>query len=598
LHKRLIALNQSEPIERLIAHPSSLPQPEGTEEREPFPYSKYAIIWEEWTTVLKNSRQIDVDQNDLDKLIAHLATSAPEIFTTLQPLLADLRWLMCHEKQPNRYGWNHHALLDSLSAVPDDINLDALASVTMPDLSFLNPTGEHGVDMADLPAGVRKDFTYCDATTALQARTTLLKQWIIPFLRILKGEKGYLTLCHGQLTITTPDSRLIEIAHAAKRNIFLDATGHLKELALLLGVETDEIIQVRQYQPPITNLELIQIATLGRLGQSRGNEQQLRANAVVDALSVESRETTGVTRFKRYAQTGDYRYFIESRGMNDAEKLTTLILDGIPTENLESLAAKFACLYGRPPRQGTETIRYQLQLKNEIPAGIEPYFDMKVSADPEFREFVLRRTRANIKQAIGRLRANRRPGEQLRVFILGDFPLDMPVLLVKASEITLEAADTQEQNLIGIFRGLMATAAAGAKQTQAAIAAAAHTIQGQVSKILSKVGGMERVKKIFQTLIEPLSKWNNFEPDDEQMWMAKTFLALVLENEPENLVESVSNLANVYGSDAWIGMVPLLQAEVRVAAIAQFVTLMPEQWRRELTKLLPLPLQRQIAATM
>jgi len=63
-------------------------------------------------------------------------------------------------------------------------------------------------------------------------------------------------------------------------------------------------------------------------------------------------------------------------------------------------------------------------------------------------------------------------------------------------------------------------------------------------------------------------------------------------------VEEVSNLAKVVGNDAWMGMVPWLQAEVRVAAIAQFVTLMPEQLRRELTKLLPLPMQRQIAAMM
>jgi hypothetical protein len=224
--------------------------------------------------------------------------------------------------------------------------------------------------MADLPSGVRKSFTSSDEGTASKARTTLLKQWIIPFLRILKGDKGYLTLCHGQLTITTPDSRLIEIANAAQRNIFLDATGHLSELALLLGVETDEIIQVRQYQPPITNLEIIQVATMGRLGQSRGNEQQQRATAVVDALRAESPDTTGVIRFKRYAQTGDYRYFIESRGVNDAQGLTTLILDGIPTDNLESLAARFACLYGRLPLPGTETRRYQLQLTNEIPAGL------------------------------------------------------------------------------------------------------------------------------------------------------------------------------------------------------------------------------------
>lgn len=611
LKKRAVALNQKEPIERLISHPSSLPQPEATEEYEAFPYEKYSLIWDEWTTATKNTRQIKVGLNDLDRTIAHLATSreaqkgistvdtfdgTSDIFTNLQPMLSDLRRLMTTEKAPGRFGWSHHALLDSLSPIMEAFDLDEIAEATQPNLEFLNTTGEHGVDAADLPSGVRKKFTAKDATTAEQARTTLLKQWIVPFLRIFMGQVGYLSLAHGTLTITIPDDRLIRIAHAAHRNIFLDATGHLEELALLLGISCSEITHVRQYEPPSDNLEYTQVAGMGRLGQQRGNEQQRRATAVVDALKAKSPVDTGVIRFKRYAEDGDYRHFIESRGVNNAENLNTLIVDGIPCDNLESLAAEFSCLYGHAPGSEVETIRYQVHLTNDLPAGIEPHFDMKVSADPGFREFVRRRTLANIQQTAGRLRANRRPNEKVQIFILGDFPLDVPVKLVKASDISLEAADTIERNLLGIFQGLMATAKAGVKQTQAAVADAAATTQGQVSKILTSVGGMDRVKKLFQMIIEPYSIWNNSELDQDEEFMAHEFLALVLEHEPENLVLEVANLARSCGLTRWKAMISSLDPSVHVAAVAQFVEILPNQWRRELLKLLPNQMQREIKA--
>jgi hypothetical protein len=62
--------------------------------------------------------------------------------------------------------------------------------------------------------GWRKKFTESDEATAEKIRTTLLKQWLMPFLRVLRGEKGYFTLSYGVLTITTPDNRLVDIAHA------------------------------------------------------------------------------------------------------------------------------------------------------------------------------------------------------------------------------------------------------------------------------------------------------------------------------------------------------------------------------------------------
>lgn len=38
----------------------------------------------------------------------------------------------------------------------------------------------------------------------------------------------------------------------------------------------------------------------------------------------------------------------------------------------------------------------------------------------------------NLHQGWGRLRANRRQGEELTVYILGDYPLEVPVELVRA----------------------------------------------------------------------------------------------------------------------------------------------------------------------
>lgn len=70
---------------------------------------------------------------------------------------------------------------------------------------------------------------------------------------------------------------------------------------------------------------------------------------------------------------------------------------------------------------------------------------MDVSADPDFADYCHQKIVASIIQAMGRLRADRRPGEKLRVYFLGDYPLPMPVKLVRAKDITMEAADSVER---------------------------------------------------------------------------------------------------------------------------------------------------------
>lgn len=559
LNARMEALKQP----RVRSHPASLPMPTG---EEAFDYSNTTLVWEEWEAILKNTRRITVIQSDLDQLIVELVAKAPEQFAKLQPLLTALRRLIAGEvKQPNRFGWNHHKLLAQLPALSDDLDVEAVASALEPDLSLIDPTAEYGVSAAELPAGVRKKFTESDDTMAEKVRATLLKQWLIPFLRVLTGKPGYLTLSYGELTITTPDERLVNIAHAAKRNIFLDATGHLDELALLLAILPEEIYNIRQQQPVGAEVRRVQIAGLGRLGQQRGKEQQRRTKAVDDELS-QRHPNAGVIRFKRQAQEGDYRWFIESRGVNDAETLDTLILDGIPCENLESLAADFACLYGRPPIEGKQTVKTPIKLTNQLPDGIEPYFELSISADPDFAEFVRRRILANIRQAEGRLRASRRAGEQLTIYILGDYPLDEPVELVRATDITLEAASKSERVELAIKAAVEQLKAAGEKVTQQAIAKIAGYTRGHISRYQNLI-----ILLIEGTISNAIAQASPPDPPpDEAEWLSESYLPLIADDPDE-----VISLVKVYGVKIFAQIWNRAKADIQIKILSRLFLCLP-----------------------
>ena len=344
--------------DRIRIHPSSLPSP------ETFDYSEVALIWDEWSTILTNTKQIKVWQSDLKEIMVHLVSVAPELIPELSPLFTELGKIFS-EKAPTRFGWSHEALTERLKPVlPKDLDLDALAQATEPNLDALNPTKEYGCDIQDMPKAVKKLMTDPDHQTAGRIEAETLKQWILPFLNILAGGTGYLSKSGGMLTITVPDTRLTEIAHAGKQNIFLDATGHLLDLAALLDVRVGEIEHIAS-EPSNKGavVKVIQVAGLGRLGQQRGNHQKRQTAAITKTLQ-EKHPGLRKIAFKRFAEGKDLRWFIESRGANDAEKETALILEGIPTPNIEALKAEFTCLHGRVPQSGTTKVKYKIDLTN------------------------------------------------------------------------------------------------------------------------------------------------------------------------------------------------------------------------------------------
>jgi len=553
LHQRSNALKQP----RLRAHPSSLPEP-----RE-YDYSNKVLLWDEASVILKPYRSISIAAADLQQAIADLALKLPSVFDSLRPLLTTLHQYLSGEiKQPNKFGWKHNQLLAALPK-PNSLDVEAISVALAPDVnSLLNTTAQYGVDLAELPAGMRKRFSDSDGDVAARIEKELALAWLPEFLDVLlSNTNGHLRIEHGRLILTLPDRRLAEIAQAAKANLFLDATFHAEDLARVLGVEPASIVTMRQTIPKQNNLEIIQIATLGQLGigsrrKDKDGENTLlqeRIDALISQIRQDNPGVTAIVDFKRHAQAGVRHWWVDSRGINDLENCGTLVLIGKPCRNLNELEAEFYILFGRSPQEGTERVKYQIKTQHQLPNGVQPYFEMDASIDPDFRNFVRRRILGDIHQAIGRLRAHRRPNKRLKVYFLGDYALDIAVTLKRASDITLEAATKTERVEMAIKGAVQQLKSTGGKVTQQAIA----DLTGYSQQYIS------RFRVLLQTLLEPLNSKSSkngepppptYEspPEPSQIdWMSSQYVPLLAESPLHELLNGVLGSFEAYGTAAW-----------------------------------------------
>lgn len=546
LHQRRLALSAA----KLRAHPDSLPSP--TE----YDYSNVVLIWDEPGQILRVKRTIQVTLTDLEKTIAALLPH-PALLEQVQGIAAALLPYLNGEGPLGKFGLSHQEVVQQLPE-SSGVDLAALTQVLQPDLSFLNTTAAYGTDLADLPPHLRKRFSEKDAELAEQAVQRVLKQWLPELVQVLTGQiQGFLYLDAEGLRITLPDTRQAAIAQAAKANLFLDSTLHPQDLALKLGVQTDSIRVVQQQVAAAKHLTVIQVTDLGRLGMQRGNEQQRRANALIAHYrSLDS--STQVIDFKRYATTGTGIWWRDSRGVNDFQQVRTLVLVGTPCRNLADLQAEYAILTGCP----------------------DP-------GDPNFQAFVDRVILADFHQAIGRLRAHRRPQEPLQIVLLTDFALDIPTQQIRARDITLEAATSAEQTwgrITLLIKELFQTL--GRSPTQQEVSAAAKVKQSQISKLSDRfMGGWRTALKIFQTLLEtPYSQWNIFSApvtEDEQ-WMAKEYLPAVAAESVEEVVTQVGALLEAFGWETWRRLVAILEPEVRIRLAAAIAAGLPIEVQQQL----------------
>lgn len=541
LGQRVTALAQP----RIRAHPDSLPDP------EKYDYNHVVLVWEEAREIIKAHRSVEIKASDVTQTIAALLSKLPKTFDALRPLLtALLQYISGEIKQPNKYGWGNAQIRQALPPV-GEIDLDALRSGLCPDPSpILNHTQEYGVDAADLTRQVRKMVTPADKSTAQKITSELALDWLPDFLDVLLGNQiGSLRIQYGVLTVTLGDERLAEIANAASCNIYLDATASPEDIIRPLKLSDEKQLLVTQQATQETNnLEVIQVTSLGRLGLAQRSEYCTnRVDAVIAQIKQQASGDVAVLDFKRHTKSGDDKrhWWVDSRGINDLEACQALILTGTPCPNLSELEAEFTVLYGRAPKQGTEQVRYVAQL-NEQPADSQPYFELEVSADPQFREFVRRRILAAFHQAIGRLRAHRRLNESLKVYIIADYPLDFPVTQIKASDITLEAASKIERFELALKSGIQQLRDIGQKTTQAALAAVTGYSQQYISR------HQDLLLLLLDDSYSKSGKTNQPPPDpDEIKWNGQEYLPLLAQESPDEILKGMLAMFEAHGQAAF-----------------------------------------------
>lgn len=568
------------------SHPQSLPF-------EDWSYEGKALIWEEFGESFSVRRDVVVTQKDLKDTIAALAMAG--INAPLQPALNALLNLL--ENPGGRFGLAHQAIAEQIApTLPEDIDYDAIAEATAPNLEDLQPPDsvdfeasradleeeiarlkaeykkakedlkrQKAIALAELEIEHQNSLKFAKGGTLSEKRATLnaeyqprfkqlqlqhkaevaalrkqhseelrsanravrratsqhsaeaaqiienkaLKQWLFEFLSgVWEGDR-VLSIRQGALTIAIPDHRQRRIIQQSKVTVMLDATLTAEDAALKLGCDPSEIFVCRQQEPPTPHLDIIQITDLGRMGMQRGADQQRRAEALVAHYKALD-PTAQAIDFKKFERDG--AWWRDSRGSNDFLDSSTLILVGTPCRNLNDLLVEYAILTGRSDPD-----------------------------DPGFQAFVNRRTRADIIQGNGRIRANRRPDEQLTVVIVSDFDLgDLPTRQLKGVEICPEAGSKFDRFVLAVEKAIATLTERGQKVTQTAVSQIAGYSQGYLS----------RHWKLLQTLLESLnSKSNNSEEQDEQAQLVE---AIATETPPADLLEILeTSLYSWIPPDKW-----------------------------------------------
>ncbi|MCH4904216.1 hypothetical protein GSN00_07405 [Cylindrospermopsis raciborskii CHAB3438] len=492
--------------DRVRIHPESI---DPTIFDSPLPIG---VIWDE--NILKFKKDITFNETDLNATLGFLAHNT-EVLVKFLPLLNGIREFFKEKSSPYN-GYEREEILARLPEVTRE-HLD-LATNLVPDLSFLENffNGVHGNRSANL--SLRKESIKETAETI----NNMGKQWLLPFVRAIT-EKGFLYYKKGVFTISVPEEKHTKIMEAAKVNIILDATADPEYIVTALKMQREKtIVLTSEVETP--NLKIKILTGMGNLrpqGKERTSSKQKRVDAIREKFL--SLFPDGVVfEYKSVAREGDRVHFRDSRANNtDQEKKACLLL-GVPIPNLADARAAW-----------------------EIGLGGGKGFD----------DYLGRLTVAEICQTIGRLRASRRPKEEIIVYIAGDTRFDLAKALKEnfngaeittqdVGEICPEAGDASHRVLAMVSKGVRKLIQEGRKVTQQNLAKIAGIGQSTIAESIP----WAKFKKISEILLGRFNtESDKKEPEllPDESWFIDQYLPILIEEEvsPQEVIETLERVA-------------------------------------------------------
>lgn len=469
---------------RLRMHPDQFPRDWLTPSDNP----QRVAYWDEAGTLFSAIAPVTASPRDFAATLSKIALEAPQWLPRLQSLFTYLNGVFEGQENLERFGLAGDELWAKLNEIlsPDDLQgWEELTELFNPNEAIAPPDGvlvgdNDGITSEEARA-IRKLMTReaIDQTKAnLEAMPS---NWLIKLLAWFCDGEGYPTLTSHGLTITSKSSDHRAIAQSMATNFYLDATLTREVLAMRLGVDPSEILVISEWRPAPQNLKITQVGGMGKMLRQRTQSKQEAAAALTKGLEERHGSGGGVIDYKTVTVgRGEARakvhhsgghWFADSRGSNRYEGMDWIAGFGIPYPSKGALEAEYATLTGSLD-------------------GFGDYYDQAVKGE--------------IKQWLGRLRADRRPDAPLNAYLIAEYDLTWlselgyNVATEYAGVIAPAAGDTRW----GVIKHLADLIEHGLPPSLAKIAELVGVTKGRVSQILKQLGGWEHVSRCLVSLIE------------------------------------------------------------------------------------------------
>lgn len=407
---------------------------------------------------------------------------------------------------------------------------------------------------------VSKQVQGRDRRAQSEALANVFVCWLSPFLEILFGTiTGTISIQYGKLFVHRRKDQHQNIIHAARANIFLDATTTAESISFRTGIPAERILVCEAIHDQGAVVHHIQVKDFGLAGKKRADSTDERIKAAIAGIRL-AHEGCNLVSFDHLGKSGVTNatgvHFRDSRGENSFMTNDVFVHVGLPLPNI-----------------GAVRIDYEILERPGAPS-FEAYYQDICDAE--------------VFQEMGRDRALRRMGNIFHYW-LTDLDLPLVAQTMKAAEISIDAASQADITRASIMKAIAHLAKSGGKITQDAIAELANVSQGWISKFFAGLGGWRVWRKIITSLLKSSYKTsNNLDSalenlSEDEIWIAQEYLSILvleLEENPLEVAESVASLALGYGASAWSRILGAADRNVVAELLGMMLLVVPE-WVRD-----------------
>jgi|GEM_PF-6892199 len=488
-------------------------------------YRKDIAIVEEASRITQGTKTVIATLNDILTKFFELE-QFPELYELLKPVRDKLVPILKGEIKIPKYGLDHEKVIELLGEPPnvDDLNriLEEVAK-TNPDWEKLFVKPIKHKNWGKQWSESQKTANWFEEQVAnkmtLENIENLASNFLQDVLKIWFGlSNGALRIDYEGLKVTTQDFTHAQTLSKMKLVVMLDATASKKMLSLRLDVPENEILEIVEEMPDLSNLTVVNVEIAGLKGNQYSDTAIQRVVALLSELEKYYGEDFPQIGLKKYwtALDLDGNWFNDNRGSNRFKGKQAIAAIGTPRINLGVVQDEYLTLCGNLD-------------------GFKEYYQSLIDAE--------------ITQLIGRPRAHLYPDTQFLIYMIGtaqnlDFLRQYGINVINrhAFEITPEAGTKKQYSKWKTLIALRSLVNSGEKITQKAVAKLAGLSQHYVSELMNtwKDGGWRFFKKISESLGDFSRTSDNFldkfQPKEEvsiRKW---------LEIDPLNAVEELAKI--------------------------------------------------------